>query len=151
MVSCLNLQLPKIEDFELKSKLCLLAKIKGSSISIPITYIVFVTKMQKRQPQRNKFTLFEKRYHNQLKRCQNSRYIADIHNAKAHRRQCSAAKLPSGAAPGSAFFLFFIRIFLLPKSFIRTFFSNFFITGLQPTGSTLFHGIKFFYIWFNIQ
>jgi hypothetical protein len=49
MVSCLNLQLPKIEDFELKSKLCLLAKIKGSSISIPITYIVFVTKMQKRQ------------------------------------------------------------------------------------------------------
>ena len=36
----------------------------GSSFSILITYIVFVTKMQKRQPPEKGFTLIEKRYHN---------------------------------------------------------------------------------------
>jgi hypothetical protein len=43
-----------------------------------ITYIAFVTKMQKRQTPEKRFTLIGKRYHNQLKRCQNERYIADI-------------------------------------------------------------------------
>jgi len=41
-----------------------------------IAYIVFVTKMQKRQTLEKGFALIEKRYHNQLKRCQKSRYIA---------------------------------------------------------------------------
>jgi hypothetical protein len=36
-----------------------LAKIKGSSISIPITYIVFLTKMQKRQTLEKEFALFK--------------------------------------------------------------------------------------------
>jgi hypothetical protein len=35
----------------------------GSSISILITYIVFVTKMQKRQTLDKGFALIEKRYH----------------------------------------------------------------------------------------
>ena len=44
--------------------LCFLAKTKGQSISISSTYIVFLTKLQKRQTQRNKFALIKKRYHN---------------------------------------------------------------------------------------
>ena len=40
-----------IAGFEPKSILCFLAKTKGQSISIFSTYIVFVTKMQKRQTQ----------------------------------------------------------------------------------------------------
>jgi len=40
-----------------------LAKITGPSTSISITYIVFLTKLQKRQTQRNGFALIEKRYH----------------------------------------------------------------------------------------
>jgi hypothetical protein len=40
-----------------------LARTTGSNISILITYIVFVTKMQKRQTLRNGFALIGKRYH----------------------------------------------------------------------------------------
>ena len=57
-------QFPKIEDFEPKSKLCFLASTTGSSTSIPSTYIVFLTKMQKRQTLRNGFAFIRKRYHN---------------------------------------------------------------------------------------
>ena len=39
-----------------------LAKTTGPSTYIAITYIAFVTKMQKRQTQRNKFALIKKRY-----------------------------------------------------------------------------------------
>jgi len=59
----LDFQFLKSEDFEPKSKLCFLTIITGSSISTSSTYIVFVTKMQKRQTQRNKFALIKKRYH----------------------------------------------------------------------------------------
>jgi len=41
-----------------------LAKTKGQSISISSTYIVFVTKMQKRQIPKKRFALFESGYHN---------------------------------------------------------------------------------------
>jgi len=41
-----------------------LASTTGSSTSIPSTYIVFVTKMQKRQTRWNGFALSKKRYHN---------------------------------------------------------------------------------------
>jgi hypothetical protein len=58
-----------------------LAKTTSPSISISITYIVFVTKMQKRQIPGKGSASVEKRYHNQLKRCQNERYIAGICNA----------------------------------------------------------------------
>jgi hypothetical protein len=40
-----------------------LAILTGSSISISITYIVFVTKMQKRQIPLEEFALIKKRYH----------------------------------------------------------------------------------------
>ena len=53
----------------------------GSSISISITYIVFVTKMQKKQTPEKEFAPIEKRYHNQLKRCQNDGYIAETCNS----------------------------------------------------------------------
>ena len=53
-----------------------LAKTKGSSISTSITYIAFVTKLQKRQIPEKRFALIKKRYHNQLNRCWNDRYIA---------------------------------------------------------------------------
>jgi hypothetical protein len=55
-----------------------LAKTTSLDQLIPITYIVFLTKLQKRQTLSNGFALIEKRYHNQVKRCQNSRYIAEI-------------------------------------------------------------------------
>jgi hypothetical protein len=54
-----------------------LASTTGSSISISITYILFLTKLQKGQTPEKRFALIEKRYHNQLKRCQNSGYIAE--------------------------------------------------------------------------
>jgi hypothetical protein len=41
-----------------------LASTTGSNISILITYIVFVTKMQKRQTLQNGFAFIGKRYHN---------------------------------------------------------------------------------------
>jgi hypothetical protein len=43
--------------------LCFLAKTKGQSISISSTYILFLTKMQKRQTPSNGFALIEKRNH----------------------------------------------------------------------------------------
>jgi hypothetical protein len=46
----------------------------------------FTSKLQKRQTPEKGFALIGKRYHNQLKRCQNDGYIADIksvHNKKA--------------------------------------------------------------------
>jgi hypothetical protein len=52
-------QFPKIEDFEPKSNLCYLAIITGSSISISSTYIVFVTKLQKRQTLEKGSALFK--------------------------------------------------------------------------------------------
>ncbi len=47
----------------------------GSSTSISITYILFLTKLQKKANPEKGFAQIEKRYHNQLKRCQNERYI----------------------------------------------------------------------------
>ena len=44
----------------------LLAKTKGQSISVSITYIAFLTKLQKRQVPEKRFALIEKRYHNNL-------------------------------------------------------------------------------------
>jgi hypothetical protein len=41
-----------------------LAKTTGSSISISVTYIVFLTKMQKGQIPLEEFALIKKRYHN---------------------------------------------------------------------------------------
>ena len=52
-----------------------LAKITSLDQLIPITYILFLTKMQKRQIPEKGSALIEKRYHNQLKRCQNDGYI----------------------------------------------------------------------------
>ena len=44
-------------------------------------YIYLISyKIAKKANQRNGFALFEKRYHNLLKRCQNERYIADTCN-----------------------------------------------------------------------
>jgi hypothetical protein len=43
-------QFPKIEDFKPKSMLWFLAILASSSISISITYILFLTKMQKGKP-----------------------------------------------------------------------------------------------------
>ena len=45
-------------DLEEK-KLCFLAKTTGLSTSIPSTYILFLTKMQKRQTLEKKFALFK--------------------------------------------------------------------------------------------
>jgi len=56
----------KLKRYPIETNLCLLAITKGQSISIPSTYIVFVTKMQKRQTRWNGFALIGKRYHNQL-------------------------------------------------------------------------------------
>jgi len=53
--SCLHLQLPKSEDLEPKLNLCFLAINTGQSTSISITYILFLTKLQKRQTLRNGF------------------------------------------------------------------------------------------------
>jgi len=53
-----------------------LAKTKGSSISTSITYIAFVTKLQKRQIPEKRFALIKKRYHNYLRPPSDSRYIA---------------------------------------------------------------------------
>ena len=47
-----------------------------------ITYIVFLTKMQKRQTLWNGFTLIGKRYHNFWRPLSDSRYIADTCNRK---------------------------------------------------------------------
>ena len=44
----LETSVPKIEDFEPKSKYRYLASTTGSSTLISITYIVFLTKLQKR-------------------------------------------------------------------------------------------------------
>ena len=41
----------------------------------------FTSKLQKRQSLENGFALIGKRYHNQLKRCQNDGYIAEICNS----------------------------------------------------------------------
>ena len=71
--------------FEVCRNLRQLASMTIRNQSLLITYIVFVTKMQKRQTLSNGFALIEKRYHNQLKRCQNERYISDISN-RAHLR-----------------------------------------------------------------
>jgi len=46
-------------SFHQKSNLCFLAKTKGQSISISSTYIVFLTKMQKRQTLEKEFALFK--------------------------------------------------------------------------------------------
>jgi hypothetical protein len=46
-----------------KEKYRYLAKTTSPSISISITYIVFLTKLQKRQTIRNGFALIKKRYH----------------------------------------------------------------------------------------
>jgi hypothetical protein len=46
-----------------------LAKTAGPSISISNTYIVFYTKLQKRQTPENRFALYEKRYHRFLTHC----------------------------------------------------------------------------------
>ncbi len=46
--------------------LCYLAKTKGQSISIPSTYIVFLTKLQKRQIPENGFALFKNDITNNL-------------------------------------------------------------------------------------
>jgi hypothetical protein len=54
-----NFKFPKSEDSEPKSNLCYLAKNAGSSISIFITYIVFLTKMQKRQTLLKAFALMK--------------------------------------------------------------------------------------------
>jgi len=50
-------QFPKIEDFKPKSMLWFLASTTGLNISILITYIVFVTEMQKRQTPEKGFAL----------------------------------------------------------------------------------------------
>ena len=44
-----------------------LAKTTGQSTSISSTYILFLTKLQKRQTTQNGFALIEKRYHNVFK------------------------------------------------------------------------------------
>jgi len=49
-----------------------LNKSVNSLRSVHISY--FLQNCKKRQTRRNGFALFEKRYHNQLKRCQNERY-----------------------------------------------------------------------------
>jgi hypothetical protein len=43
--------------------LCYLAKTKGLSTSISSTYILFLTKLQKRQTLLKGFALIKKRYH----------------------------------------------------------------------------------------
>ena len=58
-----------------------LASTTSSSISILITYIVFVTKMQKRQTLRNGFAFIRKRYHNFWIHFQNDGYIAETCNS----------------------------------------------------------------------
>ena len=54
-------------------------KVKASQFPVHISYLL--QKCKKGQTQRNKFALIKKRYHNQLKRCQNSRYIAETCNS----------------------------------------------------------------------
>ena len=56
----------------------ILAISTSSSISISITYILLLTKLQKSQIPEKGPAPIEKRYHNQVKRCQNSGYIAGI-------------------------------------------------------------------------
>jgi len=55
-----------------------LAKTKGQSISIASTYILFLTKLQKRVNPAKQICPLKKRYHNQLSRRQNDGYIAGI-------------------------------------------------------------------------
>jgi hypothetical protein len=50
---------PYINFYNLDQKLRFLAKTKGQSISISITYILFLTKMQKRQTLEKEFALFK--------------------------------------------------------------------------------------------
>jgi hypothetical protein len=51
--------LSKSEGLPPKSNLCYLASTTGSNISILITYILFLTKLQKRQIPQKEFALFK--------------------------------------------------------------------------------------------
>jgi hypothetical protein len=67
-----------VQNHNRKYKKCrFLAIITGSSISISITYIVFVTEMQKGKPGEMSLPLW-KTISQILNRFQKSRYIADI-------------------------------------------------------------------------
>jgi hypothetical protein len=50
----------------------------GSSVSTSSTYILFLTKMQKKANSENGSVFIRKRYHNQLNRPYIYRYIAEI-------------------------------------------------------------------------
>ena len=65
---CLEFRVKKTDilkvshEYRVCQNLCLFASTTGSSISISITYIVFVTKLQKRQIPLEEFALTEQRY-----------------------------------------------------------------------------------------
>ena len=66
------------EVFSLDRGLLMGAINTSSSISTSSTYIVFVTKLQKKQIPQNGSTFIRKRYHNQLNRPYIYRYIARL-------------------------------------------------------------------------
>jgi hypothetical protein len=57
--SCLHLQFAKSKGFYTRSTLAYFASTTGLGISISITYILFLTKMQKRQTLEKEFALFK--------------------------------------------------------------------------------------------
>jgi hypothetical protein len=59
-----------------KEKCIYLASTTSLRMAISITYILLLTKLQKSQIPEKGSAPIEKRYHNQVKRCQNSGYIS---------------------------------------------------------------------------